>query len=144
MSKILVWWQPLLTGLLTHRWWASLWPSHIRSATKLWNIQHQLYSVGQHDLYRSKSLNISFKCCSKCKSGDSFENCSSWGFQNTPNMLKLIEFWLRYLRSKTNDMILKYSSKLVEVDEKLTKTKLFVTKIIWLFLGTSMSIRIIF
>ena len=32
---------------------------------------------------------------------------SSWGFQNSPNMFKLIEFWLRYLRSKTNDMILK-------------------------------------
>ena len=48
---------------------------------------------------------------------DSFEMCLSWGFQNTPNMLKLIEFWLRYLRSKTNDMILKISSKLIKIDE---------------------------
>ena len=63
------------------------------------------YSGGHQDLQRSKTLNISFKSCSKFKSRDSFGNCSSWGFQNTPNMLKLIEFWLRYLRSKTNDMI---------------------------------------
>ena len=82
-----------------------------------------------------KNLNISFKCCSKYKSMDSFEICLSWGFQNTPNMLKLIEFWLRYLRSKTNDMILKNSSKLIEIDENLMKTKLFVTKIILVTLG---------
>ena len=42
------------------------------------------------------------KCCSKCKSRNIFGNCASWGFQNTPNILKLIKFWLRYLRSKTN------------------------------------------
>ena len=57
-----------------------------------------------------KNLNMSFKCCSRCsryKSRDSFEIFSSWGFQNTPNMLELIEFWRRYLRSKTNDVILK-------------------------------------
>ena len=77
-----------------------------------------------------KNLNISFKCCFKYKFRESFEICSSWGFQNTPNMLKLIEFWLRYMRSKTNDMILKNSSKLIEIDENLMKTKLFVTKII--------------
>ena len=29
-----------------------------------------------------KNLNISFKCCSKYKSMDSFEICSSWGFWN--------------------------------------------------------------
>ena len=46
------------------------------------------YSGGHHDLYWCKTLNIYLKCCSKCKSRD----CSSWGFQNTPNMLKLIEF----------------------------------------------------
>ena len=57
----------------------------------------------------AKNLNISFKCCSKYKLRDSFEICLFWGFQNTPNMLKLIEFWLRYLRSKKNDMILKNS-----------------------------------
>ena len=66
-----------------------------------------LYSGGHHNLYRCKTLNIYLKCCSKCKSRDSFKICLSWGFQNTPNMLKVIEFWLRYLRSKTNDMILK-------------------------------------
>ena len=72
------------------------------------------YSGGHQDLRRSKTLNISFKCCSKFKSRDSFGNCSSWRFQNTPNMLRLIEFWLRYLTSKTNDMILKNSSKLIQ------------------------------
>ena len=91
-----------------------------------------------------KNLNISFKCCSKYKSRDSFEICLSWGFQNTPNMLKLIVFWLRYLRSKINGMILKNSSKLIEIDENLMKTKLFVTKIILVTMGASMSIRIIF
>ena len=87
------------------------------------------YSGGNQHLQQSKTLNISFKCCSKFKSRDSFGNCLSWGFQNTPNMLKLIEFWLRYLRSKTNDMILKISSKFIEIDENLMKTKLFETKI---------------
>ena len=77
-----------------------------------------------------KNLNISFKCCSKCKSRDSFGNCSSWGCQNTPNMLRLIEFWLRYLRSKTNDMILKSSSKLIEIDKNLIKSIHFVSKVI--------------
>ena len=77
-----------------------------------------------------KNLNISFKCCSNCKSRDSFGFCSSWGFQNTPNMLKLIEFWLRYLRSKTNDRILKISSKLIKIDENLMKSTHFVSKVI--------------
>ena len=66
-----------------------------------------LYSGGHHNLYRCKTFNIYLKCCSKCKSRDSFKICLSWGFQNTPYMFTLIEFWLRYLRSKTNDMILK-------------------------------------
>ena len=77
-----------------------------------------------------KTLNIYLKCCSKCKSRDSFKICSSWGFQNTPYMFKLIEFWLRYLRSKTNDMILKISSKLIEIDENLLKSIHFVSKVI--------------
>ena len=77
-----------------------------------------------------RNLNISFKCCSKYKSRDSFEICLPWGFQNTPNMLKLIEFWLRYLRSKTNDMILKISSKLIKIDEKIMKSTHFVSKVI--------------
>ena len=42
---------------------------------------------------------------------------------------------LRYLRSKTNDMILKNSSKLIMIDENLMKTKLFVTKIILVTFG---------
>ena len=88
------------------------------------------YSGGHQDLYRCKTLNIYLKCCSKCKSKDSFKNCLSWGFQNTPNMLKLIEFWLRYLRSKTNDMILKISSKLIKIDENLMKSTHFVSKVI--------------
>ena len=81
-----------------------------------------LYSGGHHNLYRCKTLNIYLKCCSKCKSRDSFKICSSWGFQNTPYMFKLIEFWLRYLRSKTNDMILKITNKLIEIGENLMKS----------------------
>ena len=50
-------------------------------------------------------------------------------------MLKLIEFRMRYLRSKTNYMILKNSSKLIEIDENQMKTKLFVTKIILVTFG---------
>ena len=38
----------------------------------------------------------------------------SW---NTPNMLKLIKFWQSYLRSKTNDIILKTSSKVIQLTE---------------------------
>ena len=93
------------------------------------------YSGGNQHLQQCKTRNISFKCCSKHKSRDSFGFCSSWGFQNTPNMLKLIEFWLRYLRSKTNDWILKNSSKLIEIDENHMKTKLFVTKLILAIFG---------
>ena len=52
------------------------------------------------------------------------------GFQNTPNILELIEFGLRYLRSKTNDMILKIFSKLIELDENLMKSIHFVSKVI--------------
>ena len=37
--------------------------------------------------------------------------------------------------SKTNDMILKISSKLIKIDENLMKTKLFVTKIILVTFG---------
>ena len=89
-----------------------------------------LYSGGNQHLHQCKTHNISFKCCSKHKSRDSFGFCSSWGFQNTPNMLKLIEFWLRYLRSKTNDRILKISSKLIKIDENLMKSTHFVSKVI--------------
>ena len=88
------------------------------------------YSGGNQHLHQCKTRNISFKCCSKHKSRDSFGFCSSWGFQNTPNMLKLIEFWLRYLRSKTNDRILKISSKLIKIDENLMKSTHFVSKVI--------------
>ena len=41
------------------------------------DIQVGKYSGGHQDLYRSKTLNISFKCCSKFKSRDSFRICSS-------------------------------------------------------------------
>ena len=101
-----------------------------------WSNYHLLlYSGGHQDLQQCKTRNISFKCCSKCKFRDSFGFWSSLGFQNTPNMLKFIEFWLRYLRSKTNDIILKNSSKMIEIDENLMKTKLCVTKIILDTLG---------
>ena len=71
--------------------------------------EHRLIQWWQTAPAAGKNLNIFFKCCSKYKFRDSFEICSSWRFQNTPNILKLIEFWLRYMRSKTNDMILKNS-----------------------------------
>ena len=100
------------------------------SKVRVWfTIRSMLYSGGHHDLYRCKTLNIYLKCCSKSKSRDSSKNCSSWGFQNTPNMFKLIKFWLRYLRSKTNDII-KISSKLIERDENLMKSIHFVSKVI--------------
>ena len=85
--------------------------------------------------FSSVKTSISPSFCSKCKSKDSFEICLSWGFQNTPNMLKFIEFWLRYLRPKTNNTILKNCSKLIEIDGNLMKTKLFVTKFILVTLG---------
>ena len=95
----------------------------------LWHM-NLIYSGGNQHLHQCKTRNISFKCCSKYKSRDSFGNSWSWGFQNTPNMLRLIEFWLRYLRSKTNDMILKSSSKLIEIDKNLIKSIHFVSKVI--------------
>ena len=42
-------------------------------------------------------------------------------------MSKLIEVGLRYFCSKTNDMILKISCKLIKIDENLIETELFVT-----------------
>ena len=41
------------------------------------------------------------KSSSNIRANDSFEICLSWGFQNTPNMLNLMKFWLRYLMLKT-------------------------------------------
>ena len=105
--------------------------------------ESHIYSGGHHDLYRCKTLNISFKYCSKCKSRDSFKICSSWGFQNTPYMFKLIKFWLRYLRSKTNDMILKKSSKFIRIEENLMKTKLFVTKCLDFMIFSSIFINLL-
>ena len=43
------------------------------------------------------------KSWSNLKPNGSFEICSSWGFQNTPYMLNLMEFWLSYMRLKTSD-----------------------------------------
>ena len=43
------------------------------------------------------------KSGSNLKPNGSFEICSSWGFQNTPYMLNLMEFWLSYMRLKTSD-----------------------------------------
>ena len=42
---------------------------------------------------------------------------------------------MRYLRSKTNDVILKNSSKLIKIDENNMKALLFVTKIILFAFG---------
>ena len=74
--------------------------------------------------------------------------CSSEKSQYLLQMLKLIEFWLIYLRSKTHDRILKNSSKLIEIDKNLINSIHFVSKVInstfKTLLGTSMSIRIIF
>ena len=47
------------------------------------------------------------KSWSNLKPNDSFEICSSRGFQNTPYMLNLMNFWLRYLRLKTIDTFIK-------------------------------------
>ena len=43
------------------------------------------------------------KSGSNLKTNGSFEILSSWGFQNTPYMLNLMEFWLSYMRLKTSD-----------------------------------------
>ena len=45
------------------------------------------------------------KSSSNLKPNDSFEICLSWGFQNIPNMLNLMKFWLRYLMIKTIQLI---------------------------------------
>ena len=37
----------------------------------------------------------------------SFKICSSWRFENTPYMLNLMKFWLRYLRLKSVDIFQK-------------------------------------
>ena len=50
-------------------------------------------------------------------------------FKN-PKHDQIDEFYLRYLRSKTKDMILKNTSKLIEIDEILLKSSLFVSNII--------------
>ena len=49
------------------------------------------------------------KSWSNLKPNDSFEICLSWGFQNTPYMLNLMNFWLRYLRLKTIDTTSKFN-----------------------------------
>ena len=49
------------------------------------------------------------KSWSNLKPNGSFEICSSWGFRNTPYMLNLMKFWLRYLRLKTSDTTSKFN-----------------------------------
>ena len=49
------------------------------------------------------------KSSSNIRANDSFEICLSWGFQNTPNMLNLMKFWLRYLMLKTIDTPSKFN-----------------------------------
>ena len=41
------------------------------------------------------------KSGSNLTSNGSFKICSSWQFENTPYMLNLMKFWLRYLGLKT-------------------------------------------
>ena len=43
-------------------------------------------------------------------------------------MIKLINFLLRYLRSKTYDMILKISSKLIETDKNHMKSSSYLNQ----------------
>ena len=57
---------------------------------------------------RQQFLHIfSVKSSSNLKPNNSFGICSSWGFRNTPYMLNLMKFWLRYLRLKTVDIFQK-------------------------------------
>ena len=44
----------------------------------------------------------------------------------------------------TNDMILKYFSKLIEIDVNLFKIKVLKLNLFWLLLGESMPIKIVF
>ena len=53
---------------------------------------------------------FSVKSSSNQKPNGSFNICSSWGFRNTPSMLNLMKFWLRYLRLKTVDIFQKLIS----------------------------------
>jgi len=103
---------------------------YIQKYLNIFSIYKSKYSGGNQHLQQCKTRNISSKRCSKHKSRDSSGLCSSRGFQNTPNMLKLIEPRLRYLRSKTNDRIPKISSKLIKIDENLMKSTHFVSKVI--------------
>ena len=74
-----------------------------------------------------KTFDISYESCSKFNSRDSFEICTSWGFQNTPWMLELTKFWLRYLRFSTDGIIFKISSKMIKPRRNLMISKNFVS-----------------
>ena len=60
---------------------------------------------------RQQFLHVfSVKSSSILKPSNSFGICYSWGFRNTPYMLNLMKFWLRYLRLKTVDIFQKLIS----------------------------------
>ena len=46
----------------------------------------------------AKNIDTSFNCCTKCKSRDSFGICSSWQFKNTPYLLELIMFPIKWYK----------------------------------------------
>ena len=64
-------------------------------------------------------LIFSIKSWSNWNSNDSFGICSSWRFRNTPWMLNLMKFWLRYCRLNTICNISKSTSFYLEVKLKI-------------------------
>ena len=72
----------------------------------------QIFSLIQYAALRMGHQFLPFfyvKSSSNLKPNDSFGICSSWGFRNTPYMLNLMKFWLRYLRLKTIDTTSKFN-----------------------------------
>ena len=102
-----------------------IWPKHRNTWIWLWQSEcmppqpFNFYCVSNDAagqaisriLQQDVFLVFSKKTRSNWTPNDSFGFCSSRGFQNTPYMLNLIKFWLRYLRLKTVDIFKKlYSS----------------------------------
>ena len=72
----------------------------------LFNVLYHIGTIIQYAAFILRQWFLPFfyvKSWSNLKPNGSFEICSSWGFQNTPYMLNLMEFWLSYMRLKTSD-----------------------------------------
>ena len=94
--------------------------------------------MSQKKLSFRKNSYWSLKYGSNFMSKDSFEKFRIWGFQNCPNLIKLMKKHLRYLRSKLSTLLsgtCLYSRSCFKINRISSK---FVYIWLWIYLQTSL------